>query len=136
MKNVKMHNKTWWRILDIIQRVFIFDAKVDFRDFWGPKMFRGVWAQVRWCFLKYLWTDKFRFRMDFDRFLPKFENFQEFLSIFCRFLMFWQFLKSSFRYVKFVRVNKLPKSYKIRWIFRNFKKSEFFKNLKNHKILI
>jgi len=91
-----MYKKTWWWILDTIQRTLIFDAKVDFRDFWGLGMVRGVWVRIRWCFLNYVWTDKFRSRMGFDLFLPKFENFHEFFVDFCRFLMFLTIFRIGF----------------------------------------
>jgi len=131
-----MCKKTWWWILDKIQKASFFDAKVDLRDFWGPEMVREVWTRVRWCFLKCLRINKFGFRVGFDRLLPKFENFHEFLSIFIDFWCFWSFLKSGFwtceicvgqyAYLNNIKSDK---------ILINFKKSEIFKNLKNHKIL-
>jgi hypothetical protein len=96
MKNVKMYNKTWWCILDTIRRTLIFDAKVDFRDFWGPGMVRGVWVRIRWGFLKYVWTNKFRSLMGFDRFFAKIRKFSRIFVDFCRFLMFLTIFRIGF----------------------------------------
>jgi len=112
VKIVKINEKC-----ENVQENMMVDFRHNLEDphFWRKSRFQrflrsgdGLWgigtSKVR--LLKYLRVDKFLFRTGFDRFLPKFENFHEFLSIFIDFWCFRLFLKSGFEHVKFVWVNK------------------------------